>query len=206
MTHARVPSQLLRSLQRAALRTARTREEADDLVQDALVAVLEQQRDWDEGRVVAWACGAIRRRAVFIARSAGRRRRREAQHAVERAALPDADARLPTPFIDALPPSLRTIALLANAGLGRAEIAQLLGIADPALRKRISDLRKAWRAARTVVERSAPALRQRPPCGLRRRSLRAALLRLPAARLAITDPDGHEIFLGPAHGMPTHGN
>jgi hypothetical protein len=95
---------------------------------------------------------------------------------------------------------------LANAGLARVEIAHLLGLSDAALRKRISDLRRAWRESAADPDLSLPVPKHRPPCGFLRRSLRSALLKLPAARFAIADPDGHEIFLGSAHKIPTRGN
>ena len=204
MSGAGISSQTLRKLHRLAERLAWTSEEADDLVQDALLAALEQKRDWDEPRFLGWASGVIRRRAMFLARTAGRRRRRDTIYAVETAAPAPPYAGLPIHFIDSLPPSLQTIALVANAGLGRVEIAHLLGISDAALRKRISDLRKAWRES--GADLSLPVPQHRPPCGLLRRSLRSALRKLPAARFAMADPDGHEIFLGSAHKIPTHGN
>ena len=201
-----ISSQTLRRLHRLAERLARRSEEADDLVQDALLAALNQKRDWDEKRFLAWASGVIRHRAMFLARTAGRRRRRDTNYAVETTSPAPPHARLPTQFIDSLPPSLQTIALLANAGLGRVEIAHLLGISDAALRKRISDLRRAWRESGAEPDLSLPVPQHRPPCGLLRRSLRSALQKLPAARFAIADPDGHEIFLGCAHKIPNRGN
>jgi RNA polymerase sigma factor (sigma-70 family) len=201
-----ISSQTLQKLHRLAESLARTSEEASDLVQDALLAALEQKRDLHEKRFLAWAFGVIRRRAMFLARTASRRRRRETYYAVEATSPAPPYARLPIQFIDSLPPSLETIALLANAGLGRVEIAHLLGISDAALRKRISDLRRAWRKSGADPDLSVPAQQHRPPCGFLRRSLRSALLKLPAARFAIADPDGHEIFLGSAHKIPTDGN
>lgn len=197
MRGAEVSSQTLRKLHRLAERVSRTSGEADDLVQDAFLAALEQKRGWDDGRFLAWASGVIRRRARFLARTAGRRRRRDASYAIEATSPASSYARLPNPLVDSLPPSLRTIALLANAGLGRVEIAHLLGISDAALRKRISDLRRVWRDARTDADLSPTAPAHRPPCGFLRRSLRSALLKLPAARFALADPDGHAIFLRP---------
>jgi DNA-directed RNA polymerase specialized sigma24 family protein len=201
-----VSSQTLRTLHRLAERLAWTSEQADDLVQDALLAALEQKRDWDDGRFVSWASGVIRHRAVFLARTAARRRRRDTSYAVETASPPPPHAGLPMEFIDSLPASLQTIALLANADLGRGEIAHLLGISDVALRKRISDLRRTWRESGADAEQSLPPPLSRPACGVLRRSLRSGLLKLPAARFAIVDPDGHEIFLGSAHKVPTRGN
>lgn len=209
MFAAGISSSTLHKLRRVARRWAWTREDADDLVQDALLAALEQKLeqplDGDERRFQAWASGVIRNRAMFLARTAARRRRRETNHVIDTAAPATSLVRLPSPFVDALPRSLQTVALLANAGLGRLEIAHLLGISDAALRKRISDLRKAWREARDEAEVSPPR-RHRPPCGVLRRSLRSELLTLPAAHFAVADPDGHKIFLAVAHKIPPRGN
>jgi DNA-directed RNA polymerase specialized sigma24 family protein len=215
MSRRGISSLTLRKLRRLAQRSAWRSEEADDLVQDALLAAIEQRLDWDqdwdsgsgERRFHAWASGVIKRRALFLARTAGRRRRRELSYAVETTSHPTRYARLPLEFVDSLPRSLQTIALMANAGLGRVEIGYLLGISEVALRKRISDLRKAWRASSAEADLSSlPRMQHRPPCGLSRRSLRSALLSLPAARFAVVDPDGHKIFLAPTHKIPTHGN
>jgi RNA polymerase sigma-70 factor (ECF subfamily) len=198
--------QALRRLHRLARRLARASEEADDLVQDALLAAIEQKRDWDDGGFLAWTSGVIRHRALFLARTAGRRRRRDISNVVEADAPPPPSARLPRPFIDSLPPSLQSIALLGNAGLGRAEIAHVLGVPDTALRKRVSDLRRAWRESGDDADLSPPGPPHRPPCGLLRRSLKTALREVPAARFAMADPDGHQIFFGAAHNRPPHGN
>lgn len=201
---AMMSHEMLRKLRRQAARVARSSADADDLVQDALLAALEQQRDWDEHRFLAWASGVMRRRALFLARTAGRRHRRDTSYAVDMAAPPVPRDRLPSAFIDALPPSLRTIALLANAGLGRFEIVHLLGIADTALRKRISDLRRAWTASGADAARDGVS--ERPLGGLVRRSLRTTLLEVHDARFAMTDPDGHQILIGFAHRSPSDGN
>jgi RNA polymerase sigma-70 factor (ECF subfamily) len=166
-------------------------------VQDTFIAALESGRDCECPQFLSWAAAVLTRRALFLARTAGRRRRRETAFALE-SAQADFDAReprLPSDFIDALPRSLRTIGLLVNAGLGRAEIVSVLGISELALRQRISGLRKAWSRAGAQVEFSVPP-RSRPPCGLLRRSLKRTLARLPIQRFAVVDPDGHGIFLG----------
>lgn len=193
------------ALHRMARRYADSPDEADDLVQDMLLAALDQRRDWDDARFQAWARGVFRRRAVFIARTEGRRRRREASYAAEAAPTRVPSRTLPRGFIDTLPPSQRTVALLANAGLGRAEIAALLGIADTALRKRISGLRRAWRAFGGAPEidelpRGYPSLD-----GPGRRFLKTSLVRVPGARFAVADPDGHAVLFA-AHISAARGN
>jgi len=196
----------LRTLYTLAARRAFTPDEADDLVQDVLLAALEQGRAMDDPRFPAWASGVLRRRALFLARTAGRRRRREADYAAEATPPPAGERKLPRQFVDSLPPSLQAVAFLANAGLGRAEIASLLRISDTALRQRISGLRRAWKRAGIAPEFVEVVVR-RSSNGPRRRALKTSLGKLPDGRLAVADPDGHPIFLsGSAHIRPGRGN
>jgi len=200
MRRGEISAQGLRQLRRMASRRARTADEADDLVQDTLVAALETGRNCDSAQFFAWASAVLKRRALFVARTAGRRRRRDTHFAMEAAEMtqPASERRLPRQFIDSLPPAVRTIALLVNAGLGRDEIVSVLRISDLALRQRISSLRKAWKLS-GAEDGFEPLQRARPPCGLLRRYLKTTLVKLPSARAAIVDPDGHSIFLKVAH-------
>lgn len=189
-----------------AARRALTPDEADDLVQDVLLAALEQGRALDDPRFPAWASGVLRRRALFLARTAGRRRRREAAYAAEPAPPPPRQRKLPRGFVESLPPSLQTIALLVNVGLGRAEIASLLRIPDTALRQRISGLRRAWKHAGVTPELAEIAI-PRASSGTRRLALKTGLGKLPGGRLAVADPDGHPLYLtGSAHNRTSRGN
>ena len=194
------------ALHRIAARYADSPDEADDLVQDMLLAALEQPRVWDDDDFQAWASGVFRRRASFVARTEWRRRRREDSYAVEAGPSSHSSRKLPRQFIDTLAPSLQTVALLANVGLGRAEIAGLLGVADTALRQRVSGLRRAWRKFGGTAEVEEIPRGYPPLCGLRRRSLKASLVRLQGARFAVADPDGHAILFVPAHNSPSGGN
>jgi DNA-directed RNA polymerase specialized sigma24 family protein len=196
----------LEALHRMALRYAVTPDEADDLFQDVLLVAVEQRRRWDETGCLAWAGGVFRRRASFIARTEGRRRRREAAYEADRVPASDRERRMPPHFIESLPPSLRTVALLANLGLGRPEIASVLGIPDTALRQRISGLRRAWRDSDVDPERREIPLGSPHPLAIHRRALRNGLARLPGGRLAFADPDGHPIFVGDAHTPAGRGN
>lgn len=206
MSEPPISASTIDALRRIALRYAETPDDADDLVQDMLVAAVEQGRVPSDDGFLAWARGVFRRRALFVARTEGRRRRREALYAADADPSGEAIRKLPREFIDTLSPSLKIVALLANLGLGRAEIASLLGIADTALRQRISSLRRAWRefgGTPELVEtpRGYPPLR-----GNRRRSVKADLARVPGARFAVADPDGHAIIFGVAHETAADGN
>lgn len=184
----------LDQLNRLARRHVRSVEEAEDVVQDVLLAAVQAGRPLADPTFAPWAAGAIRRRAAFIARSAGRRRRREQDHLIEpsRAAL-----RLPRTFVDGLPPSLRILGLLLNLGLTRDEIRYLLGIGDGALRQRLTALRGRWEAAGETPDTHGadPVFSVTSP-GLSRRAL---LKRLPAAEAGLTlgchDPDGHPLII-----------
>lgn len=201
MRNGNISSQDLRKLRRIASRWARSAAEADDLVQDALVVAVESARAFDSPQFYAWASAVIRRRALFVARTEGRRRRRDANFAVDAAyAMSPSDAlSLPRAFVDSLSPSLQTVALLVNSGLGREEIASVLRISDMSLRQRISSLRKAWQKHGFEAGISDPPRRSRPPCGLQRRVLKGMVMTAPNARFAIADPDGHAILIGIAH-------
>lgn len=207
-----ISASCLRMLYAMASNRAETPDEADDLVQDLLLFAIEQRRDFDEPRFPAWASGVLRRHALFVSRTAGRRRRREAEYAAESGpgSAPARERKLPRPFIESLAPSLQTVALLANAGLGRAEIRSLLNISDAALRQRISGLRRAWKCASADAEHpDLPEIlsRHAPPTGPRRRALKASLRRLPGGRMAIVDPDGHPLlFSNVAHNRSARGN
>lgn len=152
-----------------ARRRVRRLAEAEDLLQDALLIALEAGRG-DLTRVEnrRWLAGVMRNRGLLDARSAARRRRREAdfQATVPDMVLPDfpGAGRIPD-----LPPALRTTALLALTGHTRAEIAWLLRLSDVALRKRISEIRRRLVGAGDGV--ADMELRGDLPFGLMRRAL-----------------------------------
>ena len=190
----------------AWLRSARGRtrraDEAEDLLQTALLSALEAGR-LDMGQVEnrRWLHGILRNRALYEARSASRRRRREARYAAGSAEAAPATFERPADLVAALPPALRTTALLVLTGPTRAEIAWLLSLSDAALRKRISDIARRWRRSGL---RDAPedlVLQGRLAFGLIRRDL-LSVARAPATVLATHDPDGHLLALssqiGPA--------
>lgn len=188
-----------------ARRHCRRADEAEDLLHDALLAAIASGRGTsaDSRR---WLSGVIRNLARMQARSAARRRRREA------AAGPLGDSAAPAQPADApvipadLPRALRAVLALSLAGHSRAEIRYLLRISDEALRQRIAGLRR--RAASFGSAPAEPLLAGLLAHGRLRRSL------LPAARLldlpVTHDPDGHPIALGifprRAHERRTGGN
>lgn len=181
-----------------ARRLARRPEEADDLLQLALLAALESGRtDLASPETRRWLSGVLRKRAAFDARTSARRRRRENDWTLVNETERSHSEQHPDRYSDArrgqestlcrLRPSLRLPALLALSGHTRREIGWLLGLSDDALRQRISQLKRALAGA--------PAPGEAGPTGqLAFGRIRRALLgplRHPDAFLASHDPDGH---------------
>lgn len=179
----------IEGLRRIARRHVRTPEEAEDVVQEVLVGAVAAGRRLDEAGFQAWARGAIRRQAAFLARGAGRRARREAAW---RPPEPDAPPAFPPHFVAALPPGLRRLARLVDAGLDRREIAWLLGLTDDAFRQRLAALRLRWRASGLAGDtRRAASGSDRLALGLLRRALKRRLAAVDGPAVGSHDPDGH---------------
>jgi len=174
----------LADLHALARRHARRADEADDLLQSALLAAVEAGRtDLAAPETRRWVAGVIRNRAAFDARTAARRRRRETAWS-EIQAHPSTSAQ---PVLDGLSPALRVTGLLVLNGCTREEIGWLLRLQDTALRKRLSDLGKALRRQNAPDQ---PLLSGSHSFGALRRALLAAARR-PDVLLASHDPDGH---------------
>jgi len=186
---------LLSQLMREAQRAARRRAEAEDLFQTVWLAAVEVGRgDLSCAANRRWFLGALRRRALFDARSAVRRRTRE-----QRAALMDAHTcqgrEMPVWFVERLPPKLRTTALLALTGHSKHEILWLLRVNEPALRQRIADIRRRWRAESGGALDGVSGLGGALNFGIIRRALLPPT-RNPGVVLATHDPDGHLFVVG----------
>jgi DNA-directed RNA polymerase specialized sigma24 family protein len=185
-----------------ARRLARRPEEADDLLQSALLAALESGRtDLASPETRRWLSGVIRNRAAFDARTSARRRRRDSAWSEDivprseggssrlRGETAGAVATLPN-----LSPALRLTALLALSGHTRQEIGWLLNLSDTALRQRISQLKRA------LDQTPAPGADPTGPFAFGR--IRRALLgpaRREHAFLASHDPDGHLFVVSRSH-------
>ena len=188
-----------------ARRLARRPEEADDLLQSALLAALESGRtDLASPETRRWLSGVIRNRAAFDARTSARRRRRDSAWGED--VFPRTERggggspRLrgetvgPAATLPNLSPSLRLTALLALSGHTRQEIGWLLNLSDTALRQRISQLKRALD--------NAPAPDAAPTGPLAFGRIRRALLgpaRRENAFLASHDPDGHLFVVSRSH-------
>jgi DNA-directed RNA polymerase specialized sigma24 family protein len=176
-----------------ARRWTRTPDEASDLVQAALTeAVSRGFSDWEAMSRRGWLQGVIRRQAAFRARGEARRRRRDRHWELDRElSEPEAWAFAPE-FVSTLPQSLRSVALLAQAGLGGAEVRSVLRLTGVAFRQRLTALRRALAATRdptvTVPTPIGPGL------GSRRRGLLSTLQRGPVWAVGSHDPDGHPLI------------
>jgi RNA polymerase sigma-70 factor (ECF subfamily) len=192
MSARHLSSDTIEALMRVAAGCSVIRHEAEDLVQDVLLAAIEKGRDCGDSSFLPWATGAIRNHARFLARSAVRRRRREQTYSVEHQSSAHALPRFPDAFITTLPRSRRVVALLVNLGMGRHEIAYVLGLSDMAIRQRITRLRRAFAEFAGEAEHaSQPPF---PANGLARRALKTALPKRGPRRFAVRDPDGTPIF------------
>lgn len=183
---------------RVARRHSRRDDEAEDLLQDALLAAWKVGRRPLERAVDApWFHGVLSRSAAMRARTAARERLREWTWAANEP-TPDATPDVGGERWSEWPPGLRQVLLLTLSGLTRPEICQVLGISDAALRQRLAALRRRSETtsvddARALAAAYAHRLaRSNPPdAGLRR----AALARGPAQagtfRFGISDGDGN---------------
>jgi len=206
------------NLQRQAQRLTRSAADAEDLLQEALLAGLRAGRE-----DAAWLSGVLTRQAAMQARTAVRRRRRE--HVVgelddDRCARDDVGAPPsqrerpdPSPLLARLPPSARRLAVLALHGLDGEEIRCILGITSTAFRQRLSRIRQAIGELPPTLQAEAIGLAYvRDPArsvdlqfGLIRRALKAALNG--SAGLGSHDPDGHLLLVrGVAHRSAHGGN
>lgn len=201
-----------RALQRQARRLCRLPTEAEDLLQETLLAGLLAGRGDPE-----WLSGVLRKQAAMAARGAVRRRRREVASAASAAsaeeAPPDPPIVDPAPLLQRLPRSARRLAVLALHGLDAEEIRWILGIAPTAFRQRLSRIRKALGELPPALRREALGLAYvRDPVrsaelqfGLVRRALKAALNG--SAGIGSHDPDGHLLLMRRgAHSLPSDGN
>lgn len=175
---------------RYARQVSRRADEAEDLLQIVLLAAIEAGRtDMTCPANRRWLTGALRKRALFDARCAVRRRRRETSATFTESSSRESES-LPTGFVATLSPSLRTTALLALTGHSKAEISYLLRVSDSALRQRITQIRKRWRSIGGHDFAEIPGLSGTLPYGRIRRALLKPV-RHERAVLASHDPDGH---------------
>lgn len=181
-------------LLRIARRHSRRAAEAEDLLQDALLAaVVAGKGDLHEIANRRWLAGVIRNRASFAARTAARRTRRETRWQLERDAASSEARSSAADVLRDLPPSLKAVAALALSGHSRREILYLLRLTDSALRQRLTSLRRRLAARGVTAPGGTPGLTLDLAYGRIRDALLPKLLR-EGGLFASHDPDGH-LFL-----------
>lgn len=205
--------QTFHALLRQAAKLSATPADAEDLVQETLLA------GWLAGRTDAiYLHGVLRRQAAMAWRTARRREARDSQAQVPPpSAMPEdaCDTAMPADvaaWIAERPRGLRQLAVLALHGLDPGEIRWLLGLAPAAFRQRVAGLRAAVAAApaglrtglQCLVQRACPPRLHSSATPLRR-TLKASLVRESA--MATHDPDGHALRIrGWPHVSALRGN
>jgi DNA-directed RNA polymerase specialized sigma24 family protein len=180
-------------LLRAARRWTTTPEDARDLVQTALAeAVARGFSDWEALGQRGWLHGVLRRQAAFRARGEARRRKRDRLWQLDREHSEQLDWAWAPQFLSTLAPSLRSVALLVQAGLGGAEVRSVLRLTRVAFRQRLTALRRALTTtAEPTIAAGAPV---GPGLGARRQSVLSTLQRRPHWAVGSHDPDGHPLI------------
>jgi len=164
--------------------------QADDVVQDALIAALEAGRgDLSELANLRWLRGVVRNKARMTVRTLRRQKQRDGLWLAGRAE-PTSDDTVPGEVLSDLPPALRTVAALALTGHNRREIAYLLNLPDTALRQRVSALKRHMVAKGVAAPHELRGLHLDLAYGRIRDALLPALLRH-GGSFASHDPDGH---------------
>lgn len=186
---------------KAAARHSKRRSEAEDLLQEALIAALKARRcNLTESKNRSWLAGVIRKQAAMAARTQARRRARElGAYRDQSEHTPRDDHESLLALVQQQPKGCRIVATLALHGMSRAEIRYVLKVTDAALRQRIASIRRSL--VNSVQAREIdPRLRTEMTVGqeLQLGMLRRSLLRVVQAKPGIGthDPDGHLIVFG----------
>lgn len=167
-------------------------DEAEDLLQTALLAAIEADRS-DMSNIAnrKWLVGVIRNQSAFYARSAVRRKKREASTSYLNNSLVESTSTVPTRnFVNTLPSRLKITALLALTGHTKTEISWLLKVSDSALRQRIVQIKRRWGEFDGDHVSELNSLKGELDFG----RIRQSLLKMPfrsSETLASHDPDGH---------------
>lgn len=200
-------------LRRQARRWRQSPDDADDLLQDALVAALTAQREpltklADE----RWLYGVIRKLAAMDTRTHHRRRARElhwAQTQTGEATPSESEIHVPIEtLLASMTPAARSVATLALHGLEPDEIQWILNLSAPAFRQRLVSIRRGLGGlpAELRADALASALHRPAAPGLDLRLIRDAL-RVHLSRrsgVGTHDPDGHLLVI--AHKSRSGGN
>lgn len=173
--------------------------DAEDVLQEALIAALRDGRDdlTDTGNI-RWLRGVIRNKAKMLRRSTWRAHRRDGEwqtDGIEPETSSSEESVLP-----ALPQALRVVALLALTGHSRREIGYLLNLTDTALRQRLVALKRKLREAGLRSPAEFTGLNLDLAYGRIRDALLPQLLRQGGV-FASHDPDGHLFVVRRSHNL-----
>jgi DNA-directed RNA polymerase specialized sigma24 family protein len=179
-----------------ARRWSRRPDEAEDLVHDALLVALTQGKaELGDAANRRWISGVIRNSARMKARTAVRRKRRDAAWLNTRDDARDPEFRGGAQgALDDLPSGLKAVAALALSGHNRREIAYLLRISDDALRQRILALKRHLTGRGVPMPETYAGLSLDLAYGRIRQALLPGFQRRFGA-FASHDPDGHLFFV-----------
>lgn len=182
---------LLDQLRAIARREGQDRAGAEDVVQDALLASVQEGRlDLADPETARWLRGVVRNKARMAHRSLNRRLRRDGAWLGANEPAASRGKTAPGEIIHGLPHALRTLALLVLTGHDRREIAYLLGVSDTALRQRVVALKRHLRARGCEAPGEFSGLNLDLAYGRIRAALLPALLQQ-GGTFASHDPDGH---------------
>ncbi len=181
-----------------ARRHSRRTDEAEDLAHDLLLAALRRDQPVTGESFVRNVESATRQHGAFLARSAARRRAREAFGVESSTFQVEISSDVENSFpLSALSAPLRTTLLLLHSGLTKSEVQALLEVTDATLRKRFQLLRQ-----RAPIERPVFSFSMRIPAVRRAQTTILSQLaggtRLGQRLLAACDPDGHGIIFSNA--------
>jgi DNA-directed RNA polymerase specialized sigma24 family protein len=180
-----------------ARRCSRRADEAEDLVHDALLVALSCGRgDLGDAANRRWVAGVVRNAARMQARTAIRRKSRDAAWLAvqDHACPPPPAASSVLRIVEGLSSSLRAVAALALSGHNRREIAYLLRISDDALRQRIHALRREFARRGAAMPEGPAGLTLDLPYGRLRQAMLPGL-RKHGGVFASHDPDGHLFYV-----------
>ena len=204
-----------------AKRIAYNEQEAHDLLQEALVVAIKENRlDFSLDNDTKWLVGVMRNKALQEARTVSRRKNRDhsfsSEQPLETEATQDetnssAQHALNT-VLDKLSPAARKVAVLVIHGLGRTEICALLGVSDTAFRQRLTSIRKALGPLPPKLQQEVIALAYASrksrgkdtdlPIGLIRKALLKSLKgngNEHIQSIGTHDPSGHLIVVSPSN-------
>ena len=205
-----------------AQRIAHSEDEAQDLLQEALIVAIQKNRlDFSLDENQKWLFGVMRNKIKQEARTVARRHKRNQAFSSDHSQTKDSNQEEPSvesvnalnDFLQVLSPSARQAAVLIVHGLNRLEICTLLNLSKTAFRQRLTSIRKALGPLPPSLQQEVIALayasrKERDeraatlPVGLIRKALLKSLMtneQYQHTTIGTHDPSGHLIVVSSAH-------